>query len=600
MSTMQELKYPYDPDYILRKKKAIKRQLLEREGVNYITKKIAILGGSTTNDIKLILELFLLDYGIKPEFFESEYNKYYEDALFGNEELDEFKPDICFIHTTSRNILTYPDVNMSKAQVDALARDTYQRFEGCWTALFKRYSCTIIQNNFEMPYFRLLGNSDCSDIHGRLNFINRLNGMFASFAESNESFFINDINYISAEYGIKKWADPSDWYRYKYALSVSAIPDLAFNLARIIKAIYGRNKKAFALDMDNTLWGGIVGDDGPENIKIGHEDAESELYTEFQQYIKAHKDLGILLTVASKNDEENALAGLARPDSTLTKEDFLVIKANWDNKDRNIMQTAKELNIGADSFVFVDDNPAERALVLNQIPGISVPEVGEPESYIGILDRSGFFEVTNLSGDDLKRGEMYKANIERAKSSMSFDNYDDYLRSLEMHAEIKPFSPMYMSRIAELTNKSNQFNLTTRRCSQAEIESIAEDPKFITRYGKLEDKFGDNGVVAVTFGHEEDSPEGRIFHIDLWLMSCRVLKRGMECAMMDEIIAECKKRGISKIKGYYYPTAKNKMVKDFYKQQGFELLREDGRENTEWGLDLEKPYKSGNIAITVN
>ncbi|MCR4688981.1 MAG: HAD-IIIC family phosphatase [Saccharofermentans sp.] len=597
---MQELEYPFDADLIIRKKKALKRRLLEREGVNYITKKIAILGGSTTNDIKLMLELFLLNNGIKPEFYESEYNKYYEDAMFGNEELDAFAPDICFIHTTTRNILEYPGVQMTGKQIDALLTETYSKFEACWKALSGRYSCTVIQNNFEMPYYRLLGNSDSTDPRGRLNFINRLNLMFAEYANANETFFINDINYISAEYGIKKWADPSDWYRYKYALSVVCIPDFAYNLARIIKAIYGKNKKAFALDMDNTLWGGIVGDDGPENIKIGHEDAESELFTEFQQYIKAHKDLGVLLTVASKNDEENALAGLARPDSTLKQDDFLVIKANWDNKDRNIAQTAKELNIGSDSFVFVDDNPAERALVSNQVPGISVPEVGAPETYIETLDRSGFFEVTHLSGDDIKRGDMYKANIERSKSSQSFENYDDYLKSLDMHAQIKPFAPMYMSRIAELTNKSNQFNLTTKRCSQAEIENIAQDPRYITRYGKLEDKFGDNGVVAVMFGHEEDSTEGVIFHIDLWLMSCRVLKRGMEYAMMDEVIAECKKRGISKIKGYYYPTAKNKMVKDFYAAQGYELLREDANGNAEWGLDLALEHVSGNTAIEVN
>ena len=348
--------------------------------------------------------------------------------------------------------------------------------------------------------------------------------------------------------------------------------------------------------MDNTLWGGIVGDDGPENIRIGHEDAESELYTEFQQYIKAHKDLGILLTVASKNDEENALAGLARPDSTLKQDDFLIIKANWDNKDINIANTAKEINIGADSFVFVDDNPVERALVEQQIPGISVPEVGAPETYIDVIDSNGYFEVTGISEEDIKRGGMYKANMERAKASASFENYDEYLKSLEMKAEIKPFCPLYMARIAELTNKSNQFNLTTKRCSQAEIENFASDPSYITLYGRLEDKFGDNGVVAVTFGHAE----GDTFHIDLWLMSCRVLKRGMEFAMMDELIAEAKSRNITKIKGYYYPTAKNKMVRDFYELQGFTKINETEEGASTWELDLSKPHKSGNVAIKVN
>ncbi len=593
---MKQLEYPYDSDYILRKKKAIRRELLAREDIKYIEKKIAILGGSTTSDIKQVLELFLLNYGIKPEFFESEYNKYFEDAVFGNPELDDFKPDLVFVHTTTRNIARFPSVTDSPEQIDALLEETMGRFEQVWKALADRFQCTIIQNNFEQPYYRLLGNSDFTNIHGRLNFINRLNDRFCSYAQTHGNFFINDINYVSAVYGIKKWADPGDWYRYKYALSVSAIPDFAFNLARIIKAVYGRNKKAFALDMDNTLWGGIVGDDGPENIKVGHEDAESELFTEFQQYVKAHKDLGILLTVASKNDEENALAGLARPDSTLKQDDFIIIKANWDNKDRNIANIATELNIGSDSFVFVDDNPVERALVENQIAGISVPEVGAPETYIDVLDSNGFFEVTGISEEDLKRGGMYKANMERAKASASFDNYDDYLRSLEMTAEIKAFAPVYMARIAELTNKSNQFNLTTKRCSQAEIEKFASDPSYITLYGRLEDKFGDNGVVAVTFGHAE----GDTFHIDLWLMSCRVLKRGMEFAMMDELIAEAKSRNITKIKGYYFPTAKNKMVKDFYGLQGFTKISEAEDGAAEWMLDLNEPHKSGNVAIKVN
>ena len=597
---MKQLEYPYDSDYILRKKKAIRRELLAREGIQYIGKKIAILGGSTTSDIKQILELFLLNYGIKPEFYESEYNRYYEDAVFGNPELDEFMPDMVFIHTTTRNISLYPRITDSAADIDELISSTMGRFEQIWQRLSEKFKCTIIQNNFEQPYYRLLGNSDLTDIHGRLNFINRLNDRFCQYAQTHENFFINDINYVSSVFGIKKWADPGDWYRYKYALSVTAIPDFAFNLARIIKAVYGRNKKAFALDMDNTLWGGIVGDDGPENIRIGHEDAESELYTEFQQYIKAHKDLGILLTVASKNDEENALAGLARPDSTLNKDDFILIKANWDNKDRNIANIAKELNIGADSFVFVDDNPVERALVENQIPGISVPEVGAPETYIDVIDSNGFFEVTGISEEDIKRGGMYKANMERAKASAQFDNYDEYLKSLEMTAEIKPFAPVYMARIAELTNKSNQFNLTTKRCSQAEIEKFASDPGYITLYGRLEDKFGDNGVVAVTFGHEEEYGSDKFFHIDLWLMSCRVLKRGMEFAMMDELIKEAKSRNITKIKGYYYPTAKNKMVRDFYALQGYEKIRELEDGTSEWLLDLNKPHKSGNVAIKVN
>ncbi|MBP5655650.1 MAG: HAD-IIIC family phosphatase [Clostridiales bacterium] len=599
---MKELDFPFDAEFVLRKKKSLKRGLLEREGVKYLNKKIAILGGSTTENIKLMLELFLLNNGIAPEFYESEYNRYWEDAVFGTPELDEFKPDLIYIHTTTRNLKAKPDVTMSAEDVDAVLDAEYKRFEAMWEKIEERYGCIVIQNNFELPYYRLLGNSDVSDIHGLSNFLARLNMKFSEYAQTHEKFHINDIHYISAEYGIKEWSDPADWYRYKYNPCVAATPDLAYNVARIVKALYGKNKKAIACDLDNTLWGGIVGDDGPENIKIGQEDAVSELYEEFQGYIKAHRDLGILLTVASKNDEENALAGLARPDGVLKKDDFLIIKANWENKNTNIANTAAEINIGADAFVFIDDNPMERNIVESTIEGIAVPDFGDPESYIRTMDGAGYFEVTGLSADDLKRNEMYKANISRATAAASFTDYTEYLKSLDMKAEILPFSPMYMARITELTNKSNQFNLTTRRCTQAETESFANDPDYITLYGKLVDKFGDNGVVSVVFGHinKDVSTDGcKVFDIDLWLMSCRVLKRDMECAMMDELVRLAKEKGVDKIRGFYYPTAKNKMVKEFYADRGYTKVSEDEEGNTVWEL-ATAGYENKNKVIAVN
>lgn len=592
---MKELQYPFDSEYILKKKKSIKRLLLERTDIKYVEKKVAVLGGSTTHDIITVLELFLLNYGIKPTFYESEYAQYWQDVMFDNSELVEFQPDLVFVHTTSRNIKTYPQVMASEADVEQLVSSTFEHYRVMWDKLTDTFKCPIIQNNFEMPSYRILGNKDAVVHFGRGNFISELNRRFYEYANSHKDFYINDINYISACYGLQKWADPFYWHMYKYGLAVPAIPEFAFNLANIIKSIYGKNKKAFVLDLDNTLWGGIVGDDGPESIEIGQETSLGQIYSEFQEYIKAHKDIGVMLNVNSKNDYENAIAGLSRPDSVLKPEDFIVIKANWNPKDMNTLDIAKELNIGTDSLVFVDDNPAERHIVASQIEGISVPEVTTPESYIPIIDRSGFFEVTNFSEDDIKRNEMYKANIERKQQETSFADYGEYLKSLDMVAEIKPFSPVYMSRIAQLTNKSNQFNLTTKRCSQSDVENYAADENYITLYGKLEDKFGDNGVVSVVFGHQD----GEDFHIDLWLMSCRVLKRDMEYAMMDVLVSKCKERGINRLVGYYYPTAKNKMVKGFYEMQGFTLVSEDESGNTVWDMDVSQDYEEKNKYIKV-
>lgn len=592
---MKELEYPFDADYVLSKKNKIKKQLLaSNEGL--IDKKIAILGGSTTNNIKIMLELFLLDYGIRPSFYESEYNQFYQDAVFDNSELEAFGPDFIYVFTSNRNITDYPVMSDSAEQIDELISNEMAKFTNVWENLAKRYHCPVIQNNFEMPYYRLLGNRDAYDIHGRVNFLSRLNLKFYEYAQTHENFYILDLNYISADYGLKEFSDPFYWHMYKYAVNPSAAPFVSYNVANIIKSLMGKNKKGFVLDLDNTLWGGVIGDDGVDNIELGPEESVGQAYSEFQRYIKSHQQLGIILNIDSKNDYENAIAGINHPDSEFKEEDFISIKANWDPKDLNYKQIASELNLLPESLVFVDDNPAERHIVTEQIKGVRAPEIDQITNYIGIIDRSGFFEQTNISKDDLQRNEMYVKNAQRAKLESSFADYGEYLKSLEMKGTIKAFEPVYMSRIAQLTNKSNQFNLTTRRYTQTEIEDTAADENYITLYGKLEDKFGDNGVVSVVIGHIIDG----VCHVDLWIMSCRVLKRDMEFAMMDTLVQECKARGIDKILGYYYPTAKNHMVENFYDLQGFTKIAEDEQTNTTWQFDITENYINKNNYIHVN
>lgn len=592
---MKELEYPFDPEWILKKKKALKRELLQNTQQTFLEKKIAILGGSTTRDIRDILELFLLNYGIRPCFYESEYNQYYADGMFPNPALEEFHPDILYIHTSNRNIEQYPSLEDDRALVTQKLRAEYERFQALWEHLHAVYGCPVIQNNFEPPLYRLLGNRDASDHRGRWNYIQRLNQMFYEYADTHQDFYIHDICYEAADYGLERWSDPFYWNMYKYAMCVPAIPYTAFQLARIIKSIFGRNKKVLNLDLDNTLWGGVIGDDGPENIEIGQETSLGQTYAEFQDYLKQHKKLGVLLSVNSKNNEETALSGLERADSVLKREDFVVFRANWEPKSHNLYATAEELKLLPESFVFVDDNPAEREIVRQEVPGAAVPEITKVEEYIRVLDRSGFFEVTNFSEDDLKRNEMYLANEQRNRMQKNFSDYGDYLRSLEMKAKIGAFDPAYFSRIAQLTNKSNQFNLTTHRYSQSEIEQIAADPQYLTLCGRLEDKFGDNGVVSIVIGRKEKD----VLQIELWLMSCRVLKRDMEYAMMDTLVKQCRDCGIRQIYGYFYPTAKNAMVKDFYALQGFEKLEEDVDGNAKWSFRIPEQYTLKNQVITV-
>lgn len=595
---MKELEYPFDSESILKHKKKLRRLLTANLSGGEIKKRIAILGGQTTRNIMEIMELFLMNYGICPIFYESEYDQWYVDGAFDNQRLDEFHPDLIYICTSIRNVHVFPQMQETGDEVSSLLKATYGKWFDVWENLIRKYHCPIIQNNFEYPFFRLMGNKDASDFHGRVNFVTRLNCMFYEYAQKHEDFYICDVNYISASYGLDKWSLPFYWHMYKYAVSVPAIPYLSFNVANIVKAIYGKNKKVLNIDLDNTLWGGIIGDDGVDRIEIGQETPLAQSYSEFQEYLKLHKQLGILLTVNSKNEEDVALSGLERPDSILKKEDFVAICANWEPKSENLIEIADRLNLLPVSFVFVDDNPAEREIVQVQVPGVAVPDIDRVENYIRIIDKSGFFEVTAYSKEDQERGRMYAENAVRRQEETKFKDYNEYLKSLEMQGEIQSFVSLYMSRIAQLTNKSNQFNLTTKRYSRSDIEAIAKNPDYITLYGKLTDKFGDNGVVSVVIGRISGENREEL-HMELWLMSCRVLKRDMEFAMMDELVTRAKKEGVKRIIGYYYPSAKNGMVKGFYSMQGFEKISEDEEGNTVWRFDIPDCYEPKNHYIGV-
>jgi FkbH-like protein len=589
---LSHLEYPLDVAKILRKKKLIKKELLLNG--NFIDINIALLGGSTSAEIKNILELFLLKNNIKPKFYESEYNQYYEDALFGNDELDKFNPDIIYIHTTNKNIMKYPGPKDSSKDVDILLGTEIHKYKSIWSSLSK-FDCAVIQNNFDYTENRNLGNLDCYDEHGKTYFINKLNDEFSLNAREIKNLYINDINYLSSYIGIRFWFDQSLWHQAKYAVSMEAIPELAFNISKIIISIIGKSKKCLVLDLDNTCWGGVIGDDGLDGIHIGNETAIAEGYLAFQKYVKELKNRGISVAICSKNDFENAKQGFSHTESILKFDDFTSFKANWDPKYKNILDIANEINIGVDSIVFIDDNAVERDIVFSQIPSVSVPDLGKDVvDFIRYIDRNGYFEPISLSDDDINRGQYYEENKKRANDEAAFQTYDEFLLSLGMTAEIKSFSSIYVGRISQLINKTNQFNLTTKRYTSGEIESISKSVEHIKIYGKLTDKHGDNGLIAVSIGSIKKSQ----CHIDLWLMSCRVLKRNMEYAMLDKLVKKCAERGLSEIVGYYYKSAKNSMVSNLYEKFGF-ILSETNGEDTIWKLDISN-YENKNKFIGVS
>jgi len=576
---------------LLRKQKALRRDLLNQ--THLLGTRIALLGGSTTTEFASLLELLLLEEGIQPDFYFSDYNKYFEEAVLDPSRLIQFGPNLVFVYTSSINIQGRAVLEATEDDFAAHVTSEYMRFASIWNALDEFVGGMVIQNNFELPAQRLLGNFDLISAAGSVRFVNQLNSEFAREAGKRTKLFLNDLNAVAASVGLKNFHDPRRWYGYKIFSTPEASLEIAKSAAGIVRAIYGRTRKCLVLDLDNTLWGGVIGDDGPEKIKIGRETPEAEAYSAFQEYCLRLRDRGILLAVCSKNSESIARQGFAHPDSVLKLHHISSFKANWDAKYQNVKAIAAELNIGLDSLVFVDDNPAEREIISAQLPMVAVPNVGsDPTGFISVLEDGRYFESVRLSREDLERSQQYEANAQRTAVESRFETYDEYLDSLEMSAEIAPFKPVYVDRIAQLINKTNQFNLTTRRYTRAEVESLASNPSCITLYGKLADKFGDSGLISIIIGRRE----GSILHVDLWIMSCRVLKRGVELIMLDSLISACQRDGIAEVLGYYIPTEKNGLVADHYAKLGFE--RAGGNEQKSiWKLKVSREYAPRNKYI---
>jgi FkbH-like protein len=580
-------------DFLLRRKRLLRIHRANAVGATPL--RIAILGGTTTHELAELLELLLLVSGFAPVLHQSEYGRYYEDAVLDTEALEAFRPDIVYIYTSYRNTVNKPPVPCSDEEHAACVAAECNRYRQIWASLGGRMECQIIQNNFELPPIVLFGNMDGVVSGGRTRFLLDLNTAFATEARANTKLLIQDLHSLSASIGMAHWFDWNRWYSSKMLYTQEATLAIARSMTAMVKAIYGRSRKVLVLDLDNTLWGGVIGDDGVDRIQLGRETPLAEAYTAFQEYCLDLRSRGVLLAVCSKNDEAIARSGFDHPSSVLKLEHFAAFKANWNPKHENLLEIAQELSLGVDSFVFVDDNPAERAIVEAQLPGVAVPDVGnEVEHFIPVLEAARYFEPAALSQEDFQRAAMYTQRAESSAMQSRYADYGEYLDSLQMVAEIAPFKPVYLERIAQLTNKTNQFNLTTQRCTLAEITGYAEDPQYLTLYGRLEDKFGDNGLVTVLLGRAD----GDAMQLDLWLMSCRILKRDMELAVLDELARRARAMGLRTLVGTYRPTKKNGMVADHYAKLGFARVAETPDGMTTWQLDLDG-YTPRNTHIDV-
>ena len=573
--------YPLDYSFILRNyRRYIRDRRSAQSGLRKI--KLAVLGGSTTAQLPELITAFLLDRSIDVQCFEGGYDQYLQAAMLADNELTDFAPDVIYLHTTCRNLGTWPLLTDEEIFVKQKVEAELVKYEAVWHGLHRQYEkALLIQNLFEYPSVRPLGNLDGYDYRGRTEFVRCINRGLISAAKGKPWLQLHDLDYLAARFGLDRWYDDHLWYAYKYAVSLDALVEIAHSLSILIAAQYGVSRKALVTDLDNTLWGGLIGEDGLDHIRLGADSTEGEAYADLQRYLAMLAARGIILSVASKNDETIARSGFSHPDSVLKNSDFTVFCANWEAKPDNIRLIAKQLNIGLDSFVFLDDNPVERAHVVTELPMVATPGIGSDcTNYARHLERNGWFDPLFLSGDDLNRSKYYAENVERARVAVAALSYEDYLISLEMRSTIEPFSTLYLDRLTQLINKTNQFNLTTLRLSQQEVAQMIDAPGWITLYARLVDRFGDNGLVAALAG----KCSGTVLEIELWLMSCRVLKRDLEKAMLDELVRTCRVHGITNILGQYRPTEKNALVADLYAGLNFSLLGKEADGSTRWEL----------------
>jgi FkbH-like protein len=544
--------------------------------------RLAILGGPTTIQLRQLIELFLAGEGIAAEIYEAEYGLFRQEILTAGSGLDNFGPEIVFLATGARDVTRVPPIDVDAVAVQQFAETELADWLQLWETAQSRWNATLIQNNFEPSPERVFGHYTLRHPAARENYLIRLNGMLAEAAPG--YVVLHDLYSLAAEAGAETWFDPRFYHEFKMPCGAECLPGYAHSVVSLLRSILGRSKKVLALDLDNTLWGGVVGDVGPGGIKFGQGSGEGEAFLEFQRYAKELSRRGIVLAVCSKNDPEKAKEPFEkRADMVLRLSDISAFVANWNNKADNLRAIADRLELGLDSIVFVDDNPAERALVRRFVPQVAVPDLPEdPSGYIAAVARHRYFETTSFTREDSARGRYYLENSRRKELAAGAPDLQAFLTSLRMKMQVEPINDLNIERSTQLINKSNQFNLTTRRYTLAEIRAIVDSPEWRTRTFSLRDELGDNGLISVILLRKQ----GDALAIDTWIMSCRVLQRGVEQFARNELVDLCRAEGCGQVLGTYTPTAKNSLVVDHYAKLGFSPAGSDGAE-TFWELRVD-------------
>lgn len=548
--------------------------------------RLAVLGSSTVDHLLPALRVAALRRDLHLTVQTTEYGQYLQELADTSSALHAFKPTAVLLAFDAPSLLGASDVVRNAAEAEAALSAAIERMRTAWRLARDAFGCQIIQQAVVPVFHPLIGNNEHRLSGSPAALIDQLNHRLRQAADES-GVDVLALDWYVRDDGLRAWHDPALWLRAKQEVSPLAAPKFGELAVRLLAAQQGRSAKCLVLDLDNTIWGGVIGDDGLDGIVLGQGSALGEAFVAFQRYVRALSQRGVILAVCSKNDEVNALLPFDKhPEMVLRRADIACFVANWSDKASNIREIAQRLNIGLDSLVFVDDNPFERELVRRELRCVAVPELPEdPALFARCIADGGYFETLRVTGEDISRSQQYQANLQRESLARQSTDLDSYLQGLGMKLTWSAFDTVSLPRIVQLINKTNQFNLTTRRYTSADVEAVMTDTTSFGLQFRLADQFGDNGIIAVVIARTGSRAEREMI-IDTWLMSCRVLGRQVEQATLNVVASHAAQAGAEALVGEYRPTAKNQMVRDHYARLGFVPCGADATGSSYWRLTL--------------
>jgi FkbH-like protein len=555
--------------------------------------RISILRNITVDNYIPYLKYVLYKDGFEPSIYLSDYDSILQETLNENSNLYKFKPDVVIIFNYGENIIPELYSKFSEYLVhkeEDLKENILAFYKSILSNIRNHSDAKIIIGNLERNMAPVLGIYESQNYNGQARIIDEVNTGLINIVKEISNVFVLDISRLAGYYGVEKFYDKKQWYIAKNPYSLVGNKAIILETKKILNAINGKTKKCLVLDCDNTLWGGIIGEAGIENIQINNS-YPGNIYLDLQQQILNLYSRGIILAINSKNNPEDVMEVLRNHPSMLLKEKhFASIYANWNNKAENLKAIAEELNIGLDSMVFVDDSDFECSFVKEVLPEVSVICLPKDRTqYASIFATSGYFDSFSFSKEDQKRGELYINDISRKKESKKYTDLDSFYRSLDMEITIFPSDKFTIPRVSQLSQRTNQFNLTTKRYSEDEIKNMTFSDDFIVLCLKMNDKFGDLGIVGVCIVKLKTSEA----LIDTFFMSCRIINRGVETAFLKSALNRIFEKGITSVKASFIKTKKNILVESFYDSMGFDLTQKTA-EYTEYHYSINAPLNMEN------